>query len=189
MPEDRRSFLQRSWKVLAAVLGAEAVWTTWDFLRPSVSEGFGSKILVGAPGGFPEGEVRYFSNGRFYLVNLEGQFRALYQKCPHLGCRVPYCESSGRFECPCHGSVFNKKGEYLKGPSPRGMDEFAVVEGDEGLIVDTGSTIVGPSKSVRTLEEGDVGESCLKEGGGHGESPMQPGGGDEEEHHGGGETS
>ena len=35
---------------------------------------------------------------------------ALYQKCPHLGCRVPTCATSQWFECPCHGSQFNRVG-------------------------------------------------------------------------------
>ena len=35
----------------------------------------------------------------------------LYQKCPHLGCRVPQCLSSQWFECPCHGSQYNRVGE------------------------------------------------------------------------------
>ena len=50
----------------------------------------------------------------------------LYQRCVHLGCRVPFCASSQWFECPCHGSKYNFAGEYQLGPAPRGMDRFAV---------------------------------------------------------------
>ena len=50
---------------------------------------------------------------------------ALYQKCPHLGCRVPWCKTSQWFECPCHGSQYNRVGEKKGGPAPRGMDRFA----------------------------------------------------------------
>ena len=49
---------------------------------------------------------------------------ALYQKCPHLGCRVPECVTSQWFECPCHGSQYNQVGEKKGGPAPRGMDRF-----------------------------------------------------------------
>ena len=49
---------------------------------------------------------------------------ALYQKCVHLGCRVPWCESSQWFECPCHGSKYNRVGEKQGGPAPRGLDRF-----------------------------------------------------------------
>ena len=55
----------------------------------------------------------------------EGRLVALYQKCPHLGCRVPSCVTSQWFECPCHGSQYNQVGEKKGGPAPRGMDRFA----------------------------------------------------------------
>ena len=51
----------------------------------------------------------------------------LSQKCPHLGCRVPDCASSGWFECPCHVSRFSGVGEFRDGVSPRGMDLIPLV--------------------------------------------------------------
>jgi len=158
---DRRTLLGSSWKLLIGVLGVEAAWTTWDFLRPRVSEGFGADIKVGAAESFREGEVRYVSAGRMYVVSVGGELHALYQKCPHLGCRVPFCESSGRFECPCHASVFNRRGEYISGPSPRGMDEFPIRTVERDLVVGTGTVIEGPPRGRRTLDEGEVGPSCL----------------------------
>ena len=41
-----------------------------------------------------EGTVKYFLNGRFYVTQYQGGLRALYQKCPHLGCKVGECERS-----------------------------------------------------------------------------------------------
>ena len=43
-------------------------------------------------------------------LGLDGGVVALYQKCPHLGCRVPNCDTSQWFECPCHGSQYNQVG-------------------------------------------------------------------------------
>ena len=43
---------------------------------------------------------------------------ALYQKCVHLGCRVPWCQTSQWFECPCHGSKYNRVGEKQRRPGP-----------------------------------------------------------------------
>lgn len=156
----RRRFLARGWKILVAFLGVEAAWTTSDFLKPRVSGGFGATISAGATEGVAEGAVRYVSDGRFYLTRVDGQLRALYQKCPHLGCRIPYCKSSGRFECPCHGSVFNRKGEYIKGPAPRGMDSFPVVVQDDTIVVNTGKAMPGSPRGVRTMQE-QPGPSCL----------------------------
>jgi cytochrome b6-f complex iron-sulfur subunit len=160
---DRRTLLGNSWKVLIGILGVQAAWTTWDFLRPRASGGFGADVEVGSIEGFRDGDVRYVASGRMYVVSVGGRLHALYQKCPHLGCRVPFCESSGRFECPCHASIFNRQGEYISGPSPRGMDAFPVrvVEGD--ILVDTGTVIDGPPRGRLTYDEGEVGPSCLSQ--------------------------
>ena len=60
------------------------------------------------------------------LAGMEQGYVALYQKCVHLGCRVPWCQTSQWFECPCHGSKYNRVGEKRGGPAPRGLDRFAL---------------------------------------------------------------
>ena len=55
---------------------------------------------------------------------MEAGYTALYQKCVHLGCRVPECKTSQWFECQCHGSQYNRNGEKKGGPAPRGLDRF-----------------------------------------------------------------
>ncbi len=162
---DRRRFLSWTWKALAAALAAEAGWTTYDLLVPRPAEGFGGVVEAGPEGAFPEGEVRYFPTGRFFVTRVEGDLLALYQKCPHLGCRVPYCETSGRFECPCHGSVYNRKGEYLRGPAPRGMDSFGVSVEKDKVLVDTGTVLEGSPRGVLTFREEPPGPSCLEQEG------------------------
>ena len=42
--------------------------------------------------------------------------------CPHLGCPVNWDASRGEYACPCHASFFNKQGDVLSGPAPRGLD-------------------------------------------------------------------
>jgi Rieske Fe-S protein len=42
----------------------------------------------------------------------------LEQTCRHLGCPVAWTPSSSTFNCPCHGSVFNKIGNRIAGPAP-----------------------------------------------------------------------
>lgn len=159
----RRRFLTWAWRVLGAGLAASAGWTAYDVLVPRAGPGFGGQVAAGAEGAFPEGRVRYFPAGRFYLTRVEGELVALYQRCPHLGCRVPFCESSGRFECPCHGSIFNLKGEYLAGPSPRGLDRFPLEVTQEGVVVDTGTPIEGPAPGRVTIPSDPQGPSCLRE--------------------------
>ncbi len=64
---------------------------------------------------------------------------ALYQRCVHLGCTVPFRNDCVSFKCPCHGSHYNSDGEYLDGPAPRSLDRFGFHFDGEHVIVDTGT--------------------------------------------------
>jgi cytochrome b6-f complex iron-sulfur subunit len=78
---------------------------------------------------------------------------ALWQRCVHLGCRVPSCVPSQGFECPCHGSKYNLHGEYEAGPAPRNMDRFAVEIDDAGnLVVRTGEIVETPRAQNKTIQ-------------------------------------
>jgi cytochrome b6-f complex iron-sulfur subunit len=172
---DRRRFLNLTWKTLAVGLLVEAGWTTYDILRPQPSTAFGGIVAAGSVADYPAGTVQYFLDGRFYVASAEGALVALYQKCPHLGCRVPFCESSGRFECPCHGSVYNVRGEYIQGPAPRGMDRFPIkIDGDR-VLVDTGKVVEGPPRGIHSVSSEAKGPSCVS-GGGKGGASSTPGG-------------
>lgn len=160
----RRDFLRSGWKLGGTLLALAAGWTTWEALRPLTSGAAGIKIKLGSPSDFTEGTATFFPAGRLYLVNAMGQYFALSQKCPHLGCRVPFCESSGRFECPCHGSFFDIAGEYIKGPSPRGMDRYALAIEDNALVVDTAVLTDGPDRGTRDFLEPPKGPNCVKGG-------------------------
>ncbi|MGB1506621.1 MAG: ubiquinol-cytochrome c reductase iron-sulfur subunit [Acidimicrobiales bacterium] len=95
-------------------------------------------------------------------LGLDGGIIALYQKCPHLGCRVPECVTSQWFECPCHGSQYNRVGEKRGGPAPRGMDRFAMsVDASGALTVDTGSIIQGPPIGTNTTGQEAEGPNCI----------------------------
>ena len=86
---------------------------------------------------------------------------AIYQKCPHLGCRVPNCVPSQWFECPCHGSQYNQVGEKKGGPAPRGMDRFAVSVVEGVLTVDTGTIVQGPPIGTNTTGQESEGPHCI----------------------------
>jgi cytochrome b6-f complex iron-sulfur subunit len=86
---------------------------------------------------------------------------ALYQKCVHLGCRVPWCLSSQWFECPCHGSQYNRVGEKKGGPAPRGLDRFALSVNDDGTMsINTGVLYVGPPIGTNTTGQEAEGPHC-----------------------------
>ena len=39
------------------------------------------------------------------------------RKCPHNGCKLYYKEDKKEFECPCHHSRFNMRGDCISGPA------------------------------------------------------------------------
>ena len=92
---------------------------------------------------------------------IAGGVMALWQRCVHLGCRVPTCLPSQGFECPCHGSKYNFHGEYDSGPAPRNMDRFAVaIDENDHLIVDTGVVVQTARAKTKTIAY-PQGPSCL----------------------------
>lgn len=140
----RKDFLNILWGTAAAVVSAELAFVGFRFLSPKPIEGaFGGTFTLGNPEEYPPGSVTPVEAGRFYLVRLEdGGFLAIYRRCTHLGCAVPYDPASGHFICPCHGSAFTTEGDVLNPPAPRPLDIFPLTLNDEGEItVDTGVAI------------------------------------------------
>ena len=161
---DRRRLLSTAWKGGLALIAAAGGWTTWDLLKPKVTSGFGGLVRAVPPEAVPEVGVVEVPAARGYLVRIDGEIMALSEKCTHLGCRVPYCESSGQFECPCHGSVFNRAGDLQSGPSPRGLDRYPVEVAEDGLLyIDTGETEPGPAPGTKTIDEPPTGPKCAPE--------------------------
>jgi glycine/D-amino acid oxidase-like deaminating enzyme/nitrite reductase/ring-hydroxylating ferredoxin subunit len=42
--------------------------------------------------------------------------------CPHMGCIVAWNPAASTWDCPCHGSRFDKLGGVINGPSPKDLD-------------------------------------------------------------------
>jgi cytochrome b6-f complex iron-sulfur subunit len=158
---NRRELLRRGWEIGGTLLGVSLGWTAYEALRPLAGSAGGGSITLGSPADFQPGTATYFTEGRLWLVNANGHFFALSQRCPHLGCRVPFCKTSGRFECPCHGSVYDIAGEYVQGPAPRGMDRFELRLDKGTLVVDTGTLIPGPDRGKRDFLTPPLGPPCI----------------------------
>jgi cytochrome b6-f complex iron-sulfur subunit len=185
----RRQFFNRSIVVLMLLAISGFGAAVLAFLWPQPKGGFGSKIRVGnvsdvlaqvaANNGF-----LYVAEGRMWVTefpssaaekakavypqpvlnSMEAGVAVLYQKCPHLGCRVPECATSQWFECPCHGSQFNQAGEKKGGPAPRGMDRFSTEVSGGVLSVDTGVVIQGPPIGTNTTGQEAEGPHCVGAG-------------------------
>lgn len=141
----RRSFLSTAWKVSFGLLAAAGVITTWDLLKPTLAAGVDVLVKTVKPDAVPSAGVLEVPKARGYLVKVEDEVLALSEVCSHLGCRVPYIDENTRFECPCHGSKFTREGDYIEGPAPRGMDEYATEVIDGIIVIDTSDVISGPA--------------------------------------------
>jgi cytochrome b6-f complex iron-sulfur subunit len=157
------------------------------FLWPSQAGGSGTKVTVGSvsdvEASFEKKEPFYNASAKVYiqpypkdalpkakkvygnepavLAGMVEGFVALYQKCPHLGCRVPWCQTSQWFECPCHGSKYNRVGEKKGGPAPRGMDRFSMEVSGNNIVVDTAVVVQGPPIGTDTTGQGQEGAACV----------------------------
>ena len=77
------------------------------------------ELFVATVDEIPPGKSRQYvdpAGGETFIHNLSGQFVALSNVCPHLGCKVQYHASEGRFVCPCHQGVFDSEGRPISGP-------------------------------------------------------------------------
>jgi cytochrome b6-f complex iron-sulfur subunit len=139
----RRDFTKLALGAIGAALALETGAIGLSYAAPRVAEGaFGSTITCGNVEDFPNGSVTPFNEGRFYLVRLQdGGFLALYRKCTHLGCAVPWDQTKNAFVCPCHASEFDNAGDVLNAPAPRPLDRFAVLIENGEVKVDTSTPL------------------------------------------------
>jgi cytochrome b6-f complex iron-sulfur subunit len=180
----RRDFFRRSLISSLLVFSAQFGGASIAFLWPSLKGGFGALIDAGDLGeiksAVSSGEPFYVGTGRFYIVPYNGRPKGgvdyasegvsgegimpLYQRCVHLGCRVPFCGQSKWFECPCHGSKYNQAGEYQLGPAPRGMDRFHMEVVGGRVMVDTSEVVLGPARGTDTIDQPPQGAFCVAPG-------------------------
>ena len=158
------------WSAIGAMVAGAAACGV-DLLYPRGVTGFGGRVTVSPNEVPPPGGKVKIARGRFWLVNLTEEqggpgLLALWWKCPHLGCTVPWKETfifpdpttsadkQGWFRCPCHGSTYTDAGIRVFGPAPRSLDTMELtVDADGRVSVETGKTTNGapdnPDRAVR----------------------------------------
>ena len=172
----RRQLLRTSLGAGVSLWLLEITAGSIGFLWPNLEGGFGGKVEIGTLADIKaqnsslpiaEGFPAYVPNARAFIVLIDParqaflpgtdttgdgealNVRALYQRCPHLGCKPNPCIRNFWLECPCHGSRYDRLGIKAAGtqfgPAPRGMDRFsATVDGGGVLTLDTGKITLGP---------------------------------------------
>jgi cytochrome b6-f complex iron-sulfur subunit len=172
----RRRLLRVSIGAAVALWLTEIAAGTIGFLWPNLKGGFGGQVKIGklddvkrlnSQVPVAEGFPAYYQEARAFIVLYDPsrqQFipgedksgdgealnvRALYQRCPHLGCKPNPCLKNFWMECPCHGSRYDRLGIKADGaqygPAPRSMDRFSIAVDAEGILtIDTGKITLGP---------------------------------------------
>ncbi|MFQ5924106.1 MAG: ubiquinol-cytochrome c reductase iron-sulfur subunit, partial [Anaerolineales bacterium] len=140
---NRRQFVAVAWVATVAGMLGQAGLALFRFMKPNIpAGGFGGEVVAGSLVEFEPGTVSYVLRARSYISRLEdGGILALWQRCTHLGCTVPWRPLEDQFNCPCHSSLFDRVGNVTGGPAPRPMDLFSVTIVDGKLIVNRGEII------------------------------------------------
>ena len=171
----RKVLLVGFWSAMGVmVLGIVA--TIINTLYPRGITGFGSAVYVGTVDQLAPGKKIHNLDAKAWMVRfdaeqakrnpgaVEGSILALYHKCVHLGCTVPYRPDfsredprngetyAGWFLCPCHGSTYSDAGVRVFGPAPRSLDTFALTIDGGKMTVNTGKIKTGttdnPSRAI-----------------------------------------
>lgn len=138
MGVSRRELLRQGMYATMGMFFSGAVGGAGAMLWPAKVSGFGGTVTV--PKKLSEikvGEVLKVREGKFYLVRTEDGIMALYWKCVHLGCTVPYNEGQQLFMCPCHQSTYLPTGQNVAGPATRPLDYMELEVADDLIHVNT----------------------------------------------------
>src|SRR3990172_548325 len=123
---DRREFINLAWWGTAGLLALTGISATVASLWPRPKAGpFGRKMTAGKLEDFLPASVTYFPEYRFYLVRLPMKgggtgLLALYRRCTHLGCVVPWLPgSTGSPRPPVSRQLQTNSAFPLQKSSPR----------------------------------------------------------------------
>jgi len=81
----------------------------------------------------PQHGALVYNGKRVAVIRDDSGYHAIGLACTHLGCTVAVTPSE--LVCPCHGSVFDRKGNVLKGPADRPLARYAVEKKGDRLLV------------------------------------------------------
>ncbi len=109
-------------------------------IKPSVYYEESKKFKIGKPGNFPVGLVKSLEDQKVFIFSDANGLHAISKICTHLGCIVALTDSG--FQCPCHGSKYNRAGKVIAGPAPRPLAWLEISQSVDGtLVVDAAKEI------------------------------------------------
>lgn len=129
-PVTRREFLNYAFLASLGIFFVALGGATFMFALPRFGAGeFGGVFNLGEAGGIVpplDAAPKPNTAARSWVSQMPTGVLALYNVCVHLGCLYGWQPITNRFECPCHGSKYQKDGTYIEGPAPRSLDRFVI---------------------------------------------------------------
>lgn len=132
MPHDEIPFIGR-YSIFRPYWYVTTGFKKWGMTSSMIS----AMIICGKIIGEKKAYEDVFSPQRFYvqaawknlLIDIgesvkglwKGFFSADEHKCPHMGCELEWNEEEQSWECPCHGSRFDRSGELLDNPAQKDL--------------------------------------------------------------------
>lgn len=106
-----------------------------DSMKNIVKDGVESvKGLTAEIFHIPDAELKDVKKGHGGIIEYNGSKVGVYKdregncymvstRCPHLGCEVKWNPDELTWDCPCHGSRFDYKGNWIESPAQRGLND------------------------------------------------------------------
>jgi cytochrome b6-f complex iron-sulfur subunit len=145
---NRRKFFVAAGNAAIGIAALGSLGVTFDFLSPKILLELPRRFVIGVLVNLQPNSVTFDTEHRLIVFrDKQGYFYALSAVCTHLGCIVEWKEAGipehpeGVIACPCHGSVFSKTGDVIRGPAPRSLDRFKLYLEDDRVIVDMDETV------------------------------------------------
>ncbi|MCH7493846.1 ubiquinol-cytochrome c reductase iron-sulfur subunit [bacterium] len=144
---------------LALWVGGIAV-SFLKFLFPNAIYEAPQKFKVDGPDDYPLGSITLILGRKVWIGHYEEGFAAIIAVCTHLGCKPNWHPERshevfghGLFECPCHGSKFDRYARNFAGPAPYPLYRATLTLGpDDRLFVDKTIKLKPKVRMVEGLE-------------------------------------
>lgn len=94
-----------------------------------INKGGDSRSIVKSLDAIPVGEGAVIEDGKRKIAvwkSPSGRPHALDAACTHMGCTVTWNNADRTWDCPCHGSMFTRKGDVIHGPATEPLKEASL---------------------------------------------------------------
>ena len=136
---NRRRFLEAMAASVGGAAFAGMLVPIGFYLAPSERKqaGAGGPVLAAKADDIKVNEAKAVMMGSVpvLVVHAPTGWIALKATCPHLGCIVKWEAEKQGIACPCHGAIFDTRGQVLSGPSPSPLAQVSVKQVGDKIYI------------------------------------------------------